>query len=153
MGFSSGLYIFRLYTACFKKIFNLQESYVQLTMLEEHLKTGSILKAMERSVHSARFCFAEFFYRSGQMQNVEYALLDTWYKFLSNTEVTGFDLDADMIFYLQTDPEIAMQRVLKRARPEEKKISMDFLQGLHRLHEDWLIYGNSTAHAPVPAPT
>ncbi len=87
------------------------------------------------------------------MQNVEYALLDTWYKFLSNTEVTGFDLDADMIFYLQTDPEIAMQRVLKRARPEEKKISMDFLQGLHRLHEDWLIYGNSTAHAPVPAPT
>ena len=54
--------------------------------------------------------------------------------------------------YLQTDPETAMQRVKKRNRSEESNISMDFLNGLHRLHEDWLIHGNSTAQAPVPSP-
>ena len=27
-------------------------------MLEEHLRSGSILKAMERSMHSARHCFS-----------------------------------------------------------------------------------------------
>lgn len=127
-----------------------QESYVQLTMLEEHLRSGSIFKAMERSVHSARHCFAEYFYRSGNMQYVEYSVIDAWYNFLNNNELTGFNLDADIIFYLQTDPSIAYQRVKSRGRSEENSISMEFLQGLHRLHEDWLIYGNSTA--PVPSP-
>merc|ERR1712168_222683 len=129
-----------------------QESYVQLTMLEEHLRTGSILKAMERSMHSARHCFSEYFYQSGTMKHVEYALLDSWYQFLTNSESTGFDTDADMIFYLQTEPEIAFERVQRRGRVEEKSIQMDFLNGLHKLHEDWLIHGNTTAQARVPSP-
>jgi len=129
-----------------------QESYVQLTMLEEHLRSGSILKAMERSIHSARYCFTETFYHTGKMEFVEYALLDSWYQFLTNTDVTGFNLDADMIFYLQTEPKTAFERVQRRARPEENSLTMDFLNGLHRLHEDWLIHGNSTTEARVPSP-
>ena len=121
-------------------------------MLEEHLRSGSILKAMERSMHSARHCFSEYFYQSGTMKHVEYALLDSWYQFLTNSESTGFDTDADMIFYLQTEPEIAFERVQRRGRVEEKSIQMDFLNGLHKLHEDWLIHGNSTAQARVPSP-
>ena len=98
-------------------------------MLEEHLRSGSILKAMERSMHSARHCFSEYFYQSGTMKHVEYALLDSWYQFLTNSESTGFDTDADMIFYLQTEPEIAFERVQRRGRVEEKSIQMDFLNG------------------------
>ena len=97
-----------------KTFFLSQESYVQLTMLEEHLRIGSILKAMERSIHSARHCFTEYFYKSGKMKHVEYALLDSWYQFLTNSESTGFDTEADMIFYLQTDPQVAYERVKSR---------------------------------------
>ena len=103
-------------------------------------------------MHSARHCFTEYFYQAGKMKHVEYALLDSWYQFLTNSESTGFDTDADMIFYLQTEPEIAFERVKKRGRVEEDSLQMDFLSGLHRLHEDWLIHGNNTAQARVPSP-
>lgn len=129
-----------------------QESYVQLTMLEEHVRNEAVFKAMERSIHSARHVFNEYFYQTHQTKFVEYALLDSWYQFLNNEDLTGFNLDADMIFYLQTDPEIAYQRAVSRGRPEEATLQKEFLYGIHRLHEDWLIHGNTTTHAKVPSP-
>ena len=66
-------------------------------MMEEHLRTDSIFKAMERSVHSARNCFSEYFYRDGKMKEVEYALLDSWYKLLTNEDIIGKNVDADAI--------------------------------------------------------
>ena len=50
--------------------------------------------------------------------------------------------------YLQADPVVVLDRIKKRGRPEEASISLEFLQGLNRLHEDWLIHGNSTARVP-----
>jgi len=130
-----------------------QESYVQLTMLEEHLQSdpSKLIKAMERSIHSARYVFNEEFYQSGKMKDVEYALLDSWYKFLTDKYTTGFDLDGDLIFYLQSDPVVVMDRIKKRGRPEESTISLEFLEGLNRLHEDWLIHRNTTTDAPIPS--
>ena len=66
-------------------------------MLEEHVQTDSIFKAMERSIHSARYVFNEYFYQTRKTKLVEYALLDSWYQFLTNEDKTGFNLDADMI--------------------------------------------------------
>ena len=66
-------------------------------MLEEHVRTESIFKAMERSIHSARFVFNEYFYQTHKTKFVEYALLDSWYQFLTDEDKTGFNLDADMI--------------------------------------------------------
>ena len=149
-----------------------QESYVQLTMLEEHVRNEAVFKAMERSIHSARHVFNEYFYQNRQTKFVEYALLDSWYRFLNNEDLTGFNLEADMIcknlfiflfsfnltfnlgisVYLQTDPETAYQRAVSRGRPEEATLQKEFLYGIHRLHEDWLIHGNTTTNAKVPAP-
>ncbi len=41
-----------------------------------------------------------------------------------------------------------MDRIRKRGRPEEKHLTMDFLEGLHRLHEDWLVHKNTTFKLP-----
>jgi thymidine kinase len=53
-----------------KTRFSLQESYVQLTMLEGHLRRVGVAKVMERSIHSGRFIFVENLARTGQMQKV-----------------------------------------------------------------------------------
>lgn len=69
-------------------------------MMNEHLRKFGLVKAMERSIHSARLCFVETLHREGKMSNPEYAILDYWYKFLTNKEVkypSGFDTDADLI--------------------------------------------------------
>ena len=63
---------------------------------------------------SARLCFAEVLKTEGKISDAEYAILDYWYKFLTNKEAkypTGFDTEADIIIYLQTTPEVANQRI------------------------------------------
>ena len=61
----------------------------------------SILFLTYRSIHSARHVFNEYFYQTGKMKTVEYALLDSWYKFLNDKYTTGFDLSGDLICKLQ----------------------------------------------------
>jgi len=131
-----------------------QESYCGLTFLEEHLRTIGLVKGMERSIHSARFIFTETLRMAGKMSDVEYTIIDQWYRLLNNEipeAPTGFDLSADIIVYLQTPPKIAYDRIKRRGRAEENGIQMPFLEDLHRLHEDWLIHRNSTATTKIPA--
>jgi thymidylate kinase len=52
---------------------------------------------------------------------------------------TNHDCNLDIIFYLRTNPEICMQRLHKRGRPEEtQSVSLEYLQTIHDLHETWL---------------
>jgi len=118
------------------------ESLVQQTMVETHVAkpldsnhNPIPLKIMERSVHSARFCFIEQLVAS--MEPVEVHILDLWYKHLM--ERPEIDLDVDLIIYLRTSPEVVFDRMRGRDRKEEADIPLAYLQDLHRLHEDWLI--------------
>lgn len=73
---------------------------------------------MERSLHSARYCFVENLHRSGKLAESEYGVLCEWFKFLTTSP--KIDLGVDLIVYLRTTPEVAWQRVKARARSEEK---------------------------------
>lgn len=147
-------------------------SYVQLTMLENHLKVSQPLSngienqkfsedcydsenvkpnenafnhnskdrfninVMERSIYSAKYCFLENIYKSGNMLPVEYEILDKWYTWMTKEH----DCNLDLIFYLRTTPEICQHRLNLRGRPEEtSSITLDYLQSLHDLHESWLL--------------
>jgi len=129
-----------------------QESLTFNSMMNEHLRKMGLVKAMERSVHSARHCFVETLHREGKMSDPEYAILDYWYKFLTNKEQkypSGFDTDADLIIYLQISPEVAYQRINGRGRPEEATVKMSYLRHLQETHNDWLLNGKSGY--PIPA--
>nr|ACO15481.1 Deoxynucleoside kinase [Caligus clemensi] len=121
-----------------------QESYVLLTLTQEHLRPYGIIKIMERSPHSAQNVFARQFHEAGQMTEVEFNVLQAWYDFLNDK----MDLRSDLTIYLRLDPEVAYKRVLERGRSEEKKLSLDFLQRLHRFHDDWLMHRNTTSFLP-----
>ncbi|CAF1050098.1 unnamed protein product [Brachionus calyciflorus] len=119
-------------------------SYVQMTMLENHLKIQNNLKSdvnntiniMERSLYSARYCFVENIYNSNFLKPVEYEILDKWFNWMKENH----DCELDLIFYLRTDPETCFNRVLKRNRSEEvERISLSYLKNLHDLHEKWLV--------------
>merc|ERR1711951_341903 len=130
-----------------------QESLTFHSMIREHLRRMGLIKAMERSIHSARICFVETLRREGKMSEPEYAILDDWYRFLTNGEPkyqTGFDTSADVIVYLQLSPETAYERINGRGRSEEATIEMSYLRHLHEAHENWLLKG--TSGYPVPAP-
>lgn len=99
------------------------------------------INVMERSLYSAKYCFLENIYKSGNMQAVEYEILDKWFNWM----IKEHDCNLDLIFYLRTSPETCYNRLNMRGRPEETtSIKLDYLQNLHDLHESWLI--NPTDH-------
>ncbi|BFZ12637.1 hypothetical protein BsWGS_15676 [Bradybaena similaris] len=122
------------------------QTYIQLTMLQMHkLPQEKPVRLIERSIFSAKYCFVENLFRSGKMAEIEYLILTEWFEWITNTQ----NIHLDLIVYLRTDPEILHERIMRRCRPEEKSIPLDYLKALHQLHEDWLIHKKFPCSAEV----
>ena len=114
------------------------QSYAQLTMAKVHTaRTKKPIKIIERSVWSGRHVFAENLLRTGKMAPSEFQVLNAWFEFLQSCP-REIDLGVDLFIYLRTSPKVAHERLRARARPEEKIVSLEYLQDLHDLHEKWL---------------
>ncbi|XP_065497020.1 thymidine kinase 2, mitochondrial isoform X2 [Caloenas nicobarica] len=97
------------------------QTYIQLTMLEQHTRPMiSPTRMMERSIHSAKYIFVENLYRSGKMPEVDYVVLTEWFDWIQNNT----DVSVDLIVYLQTSPEVCFERLKRRCREEEKIIPL-----------------------------
>jgi deoxyadenosine/deoxycytidine kinase len=69
------------------------QTYVQLTMLDLHTRPQTEpVRMMERSIHSARHCFVENLHDNRSMPDIEYVILDEWYKWISSTQDVHVDL-------------------------------------------------------------
>ncbi|XP_037080961.1 deoxynucleoside kinase-like isoform X2 [Pollicipes pollicipes] len=120
------------------------QSYVQLTRLQVHLDaTPCRVKFIERSLQSNRFCFVESALESGTLEAPEHAVLAEYY----SRSAAWFDIGVDLIVYLRTSPEVAFERVVRRARAEEAPVTLDYLRQLHCWHQRWLM-GERPAHWP-----
>jgi len=108
----------------------------------------ALIRVMERSLYSERYCFMEYARRSGALSETEFNLMDLWHKFLMDQFEAK--VKPDLIIFLKTDMETVEKRIKKRGRIEEQNMDMAFVDGVNRLHEDWLLYQNSSF--PVPAP-
>lgn len=124
---------------------HLFQSYVQLTMMEQHLmQPSAAVKMMERSLFSARYCFVENLFHSGKISEIEYLVYNEWFKMISK----NVDIAIDLIVYLKTDPKIVHERTKCRGRSEEQEIPLEYLESLHKYYEEWL----TEEKFPVPAP-
>ncbi|XP_029962993.1 thymidine kinase 2, mitochondrial-like [Salarias fasciatus] len=123
------------------------QSYIQLTMLDRHTSTTEApVKMMERSIFSAKYVFEENLFRSGKMPEVDFAVLNEWFDWIT----TNVSIPVDLIVYLQTDPETCHRRLKQRCREtEEEGITLEHLQAIHELYEDWLVRRTSFS---LPAP-
>ena len=68
----------------------------------------------------------------GVLSNIEVGILQRLQALL----ITFFP-KVDAVVYLKCEPQTALQRIKARNRPEEKEITLELLEELHRLHEDW----------------
>lgn len=122
------------------------QSYVQLTMLQNHLKqTNYPIKLIERSIYSARYCFVEKLAKDGLLPLPSAAVIDKWFQWILSQNYVHVDL----VVYLRTSPEIVFERIMQRKRPEEKTVSLEHLKDLHQIHEDWL-YHKTLFKCPAP---
>lgn len=90
----------------------------------------------ERSVLSDKYCFAMNCFETGLMNKAEFEVYKDFHSFL----VEEFNmLRLDGIIYLRTSPRTCEHRLTRRSRSEEKTVSLEYLESIHKKHEDWLM--------------
>jgi len=115
------------------------QSFAFITRLMEQQKPQTKpIRILERSGYSDR-CFAENAYKSGLMNEVEWAAYLEWWSFFAKSLPGG----PSGILYLWTEPETCHTRMSIRSRNEEKGVPIDYLKQLHEKHEMWLPKGQN----------
>lgn len=85
----------------------------------------------ERSVFTDRNVFAKMLYDSGKIEEIEYQIYNKWFdNFIK-------ELPEIKYIYIQTSPDIAYERILKRNR-EGESIEKEYICSCHKYHEEWL---------------
>lgn len=92
------------------------------------------VRISERSVWTDRYVFVKTMLKQKSMSFIEGKCYDEVYPWL----LEKFLPKPDGIIYLQTDPQTCYERIKHRARDCEKAISLEYLEELHKNHEEWL---------------
>ncbi|CAD8182891.1 unnamed protein product [Paramecium octaurelia] len=94
-----------------------------------------VLVFTERSIESARELFFQLCYNDGKISQIEFEIYEEFYQWLMNHYQQYL---IDCVIYVNTPPEVCLERLIKRGRSEEACVPLDYLKKLHQRHEDWL---------------
>jgi len=127
------------YTSPKEHFFTFQ-MYVYLTQLEQYHSMRGNIRIFERSPFSSHKVFVKSRINSLNIQQTK--VCQEWYNFLTSPSTAAFNID--IIIYIRTSPSVALERLKKRDRIEEKSLSQEIITELHDLHEQWLLNENKT---------
>jgi deoxyadenosine/deoxycytidine kinase len=96
-------------------------------------KNNDFTAIYERSPLSNRYIFAKLQYDQQRMMDIELKMFETLYEKLAWTP--------DVVIYIQTDPEVSMERMRERGRSCENEVSFDYIKAVHDKYED--LFGQS----------
>ncbi|XP_072213129.1 deoxyguanosine kinase, mitochondrial isoform X1 [Excalfactoria chinensis] len=102
------------------------------------------VRVSERSVYSDRYVFAKSLFEAGQLDAVEWAVYQEWHTFLVGQ--LGAHTAPHAFLYLRASPQRCLERLRCRARPEERDVTLRYLQRLHAQHERWLLERSAEVH-------
>merc|ERR1712126_117641 len=97
--------------------FQLFSSLTRAEMAYKTAEARAPISLMERSLFSERYCFVQMMAEGGSLTEGEFSILDRWFKMLTGRDDPSLKLD--LIVYIETDPEVLMQRIRGRARAGE----------------------------------
>lgn len=123
------------------------ESFTLIHRVFENTKLNPrAITLAERSIYSGFYCFAKNSYLNNHMSRLEWNIYKQLFDFLTShnsyCKPTGF-------IYLQTDPAVAYERVIRRNRAAEKLISRSYMDQIHEKHESLLLEQASPITAPI----
>lgn len=87
----------------------------------------------ERCLETDKNVFAQMLRDDGKLDGIEWDLYNRWYQMLDGAAtISG-------LVYVNTGPEICLERIKYRARNEEQEIPLDYLKNLDKYHKRWII--------------
>lgn len=111
------------------------QNLVLLSLTQTQKSQENDLIITERSIDSGIQVFARKAQLDGQLSDSEVQLLIGWRDLVSKE----FKLSADHVIYIKTDPSVCLERMHRRNRLEENKITLDYLSQISNLHDSWLL--------------
>jgi deoxyadenosine/deoxycytidine kinase len=110
----------------------------RIMKLEESIKLNPSEKIIfqDRSIECDKFVFEKMLHDDGLLNDMEHKLYNLWNNFYDNYVRKNIN---NKTIYLKCSSQIALDRIHKRGRIEEKNISIDYLDKLNKYHDDWLI--------------
>lgn len=110
-------------------------SFISRVYKIEEMAEPNKINIIERSIFTDKNCFAKNCLESGKMSEIEWNIYKRWFDWLNSK----FSVKPDFYIYLQTTPEVCLERIKKRSRSEESGIPIEYLKMLHNKHEEWLL--------------
>lgn len=111
------------------------QTYAILTQLEtlKRAKNNEI-SVTERSLQSIKNVFIPALHANGAIDTITNHVFDKWFESIEDSN----DVHPDIIIYVKTNPNLLLNRIKERGRPEESKIDLIYLKQIHELHELWI---------------
>jgi len=113
------------------------ETYAMLSRMRDHMyyQAYHTPVILERSVYSGHYCFACNGFRQGFMTQKEW---DIYIRYFYHY-IPRFCKPPRGFIFLDVSPDVAYQRIHKRARDHEEMIPRSYLQQLDEMHRSFLI--------------
>jgi len=115
------------------------QSYVLFSRLHHLLKTikenPNHIIICERCHLTDLYVFAKSLYELKDINDIEWKVYNMWHQQLRDM----INIKIDGCIFVNTSPEVCIQRLNKRNRTGEGGIPLDYLKLLHEKHVDWLL--------------
>jgi deoxyguanosine kinase len=107
----------------------------RMMKIEDAIRSSDGIVFLDRSLGTDRNVFEKMLHDDGILDKIEHEMYNLWYDFYAKYVNNNFN---EIYIYLKCKPETAYERIKKRGREEEKNISFEYLEKLHKYHEEWL---------------
>ena len=114
------------------------ENLTLISRVQNHLieqQSNHPLRIVERSIYSGNYVFARNSYESSFLTPIEWHIYQEWFTFLTQ----GKCCKPQGFIYLRVSPEVAFERIKKRNRLAEKKLTLAYVRQVHEKHEAFLM--------------
>jgi len=108
----------------------------RLAVMREALRQDYDVIIMERSMFTDSEVFAKMLYDDKKIEPIEYNIYKKWFEEFVD------DFPEILHIYIQADPTVSSDRVIKRSRQGEN-IPLSYLEKCHEYHENWLLEGDN----------
>ena len=105
----------------------------RLVILKESIKSNpNSIFITERSLYTDKFVFAKMLFDSGNIELINYNIYLRWFETFAN------EFPIDKVIYVDTDPVICNERIIKRSRQGESNIPLEYLKKCDLYHINML---------------
>lgn len=106
-------------------------------MMSAVKKNPEAIIITERSLYTDNKVFAKMLFDSGNISVENYKIYVKWF----DTFASEFPIKK--VIYVNTSPNVCYERIQKRSRDGENKITLEYLTTCHKYHEDMLDKNNT----------